>query len=80
MTDILDTLLPHECGVSDRYKARVVEESLPPLEPLGEDLRVVPFVGEQPAEYIQRVRDTPPDSQSPSDIVPNVAWINPPTA
>lgn len=50
----------------------------PPLTPPGEDLRVVPLVGEQPADYIARVRETPPDSQSPSDIVPNVAWINPP--
>lgn len=79
MTDILDTLLPPRAE-ADHRAARVVEESLPPLEPVGEDLRVVPYVGEQPAEYIQRVRDTPPDSQSPSDIVPNVAWINPPEA
>lgn len=58
--------------------ARVVEESLPPMDAEGVDLRVVPLVGEHPADYIARVRDTPPDSQSPGDIVPNVAWINPP--
>ena len=66
-------------ALADHWTARVIGESLPPLDVVGEDLRVVPLVGEQPAAYIERVRAVPPDSQSPGDIVPNVAWINPPT-
>jgi len=40
-----------------------------------QDLRIVPLAGEQPAEYIARVRDTEIDSQSPGDLVPNTANI-----
>lgn len=58
---------------------RVVEEALPPIDVVGEDLRVEPLPEEQPADYILRVRTEGIDSQSPGDIVPNVAWINPPT-